>query len=614
MAYEIVCTLGKFDIPVLQDQPDFLVDLLQSNIMLLGAPQSGKTNLLRLIINILHKKCCEETEQIFLLDFGGALAAYKDMPLVAAYFDSSNEEYVKRIFKILERKLQKNIEALSGIGYAAMEGERPIHTTFIIDNFNAFMEEPRYAGYLEKFSRLARDGISKGITIVISASDTKGLFPYMKYFAQRIAVNVRDDVYSEFFGRKVTGIGNIVGRGYANVTYSKHIPPERRAKLDLSCPYELHLNTAEPITGEAFLAALDTKFERLEIPPRTGSPFRYHVKRYESFPKDFDEAQYKRFLPDGTDGTEQNSYQVAVGLDYTEFHPVICDFLQSRCLAIYAKRDFGAPQLLRRLVEQLMKKSKRKLVLFDDGRNQLADLKKQFENETELYISRFAEKDVRRAVEQTAAGAFGQRLTPTMASKVGGKLPEPSGGTISKKLSPMQQMIQYIHEHCLDLGNFADRLYLSQPLVKTDVRDGRIPRGCEDVEKDPTVFVMHSKMLYSSAAENKVFLQFIMPMLADLAEQRDYIFIFSDVQRMADSEMNVQFKGIVRTAFVLDSIADFVAERGQKTVFSDMDVKMLRSDYAKSERGDAFFYDVEADDLRKLRLIDQPAHKTESEA
>ena len=74
---KIICRIGKYDIPVIQRQPDFNVDLLKSNIILFGSPQSGKTNLIKLIINILHKKMQTTNEQIFILDFGGALSEYK---------------------------------------------------------------------------------------------------------------------------------------------------------------------------------------------------------------------------------------------------------------------------------------------------------------------------------------------------------------------------------------------------------------------------------------------------------------------------------------------------------------------------------------------------------
>ena len=135
-----MCTLGKYDIPSKQKQSDFRVNLINSNIAVFGSAMSGKTNLLKLIINCLHKKSNEKYERIFILDFSGALVEYKDMPLVSAYFDNSSEEYVKRVFVILETILKQNIKELGSQNFNTGRTEKLPHTTFIIDNLNAFID------------------------------------------------------------------------------------------------------------------------------------------------------------------------------------------------------------------------------------------------------------------------------------------------------------------------------------------------------------------------------------------------------------------------------------------------------------------------------------------
>ena len=68
-------------------------------------------------------------------------------------------------------------------------------------------------------------------------------------------------------------------------------------------------------------------------------------------------------------------------------------------------------------------------------------------------------------------------------------------------------------------------------------------------------------------------------------------------------ETNTVFNSVVGTVFLLDSIAEFAGERGQKTVFGNMDVKALKEDYAPCEKGDGYFYDIEADQLLKAKFI-----------
>lgn len=108
------CTMGRFDIPIIQMQPPFTVDLLDSNVALFGTAMSGKTTFIKTMINILHKQYDENREQIFILDFGGALSEYGELPLVSAYFDNSNEEYVKRVFKLMDNILKENVRELNG--------------------------------------------------------------------------------------------------------------------------------------------------------------------------------------------------------------------------------------------------------------------------------------------------------------------------------------------------------------------------------------------------------------------------------------------------------------------------------------------------------------------
>ena len=62
-----LCAVGKYDIPSKQKQSTFQVDLLNSNVAIFGSALSGKTNLLKLLINCLHKRSNERNEQIDIL-------------------------------------------------------------------------------------------------------------------------------------------------------------------------------------------------------------------------------------------------------------------------------------------------------------------------------------------------------------------------------------------------------------------------------------------------------------------------------------------------------------------------------------------------------------------
>jgi DNA segregation ATPase FtsK/SpoIIIE and related proteins len=573
------CTLGVFDIPIIQLQPPFVVDLLDSNIALFGLAMSGKTTFVKMLVNILHKQYDESQEQVFILDFGGALSEYKELPLVSAYFDNSNEEYVKRVFKIMDNLLKDNIRQLNGKNFRDSEIQ-PIHTTFIIDNLNAFMEEPRYTAYQEKLAKLCRDGLSKGITIVVTAVDTKGLTSYLGNFKQKIAFDMPGDKYSEIFTGKVGMIGNNPGHGFANVTvkpkgvtgtFRMNLPYEVQTTL----PYNMEGNSTKANTEETFVEKLKVKF-RYE-----NNTYLKSVKKYQTFPKELTRDEYDTLKQTPEDMENESKEIVSVGLDYVDFYPVTVDLEQSHVIAIYGKKDFGKTNLLNLLVDGFIKqKQDAQIILFDDGRNQLKPLYESYKDKVDCtIINKFEEVE----------------------------LALNDGTKNIKKLSPLQQFYVYLNENHITLdkrflGAFygtSKEMARDQPNIKGYLQ---VP-DCKNRGDQFTIFVIQSKLVYLSLLENKRFIETILPQLVAEAKERGYVFIFSDVQKISDGEQNTFFNNVISNAFLLDNIAEFAGDRGQKTVFGNMDIKALKEDYARCEKGDGYFFDIEADNLLKLKFI-----------
>ena len=564
---KMICTLGKFDIPVIQQQPPFRVDLLDSNIMLFGSSMSGKTTFLKNLINILHKKYDEKCEQIFILDFDGALSEYRSMPLVSAYYDNSNEEYVKRIFRILEGILKENIKVLDGRNFReAAEGRQPVHTTFIIDNFNAFMDEQRYSAYHEKFARISRDGISKGISIVVTASETRGTAMFSGSFRQKIAYEMPAEAYSEIFVSKAGIIGNNAGHGFANVTIK---PDNITGTFKMNLPYEVQTSKPEEVSAPDFCTNLRKKFGYSE----DEKEFLRHVKRNKTFPKELTMEEFYVFAD--RNSAEKPGLSVNVGLDYLKFEPVSVDFEKTHVIAIYGKKEFGKTNLLRLLCNGIAEKeASARFVFFDDGREQLKEICSEMASSHEtVMINKFETAELERK----------------------------DGTSLKKKLSPLQQFYIYLNSRHIELDKkfLAPYYDLSDQLKK----DYELVPDCNAADDRLTVFVIQSKQIYLNSVECRRFINYIMPQMAAMADEKRYIFIFSDVQKISDGEQNAFFNNLITASFLLDNIAEFAGERGQKTIFGNMDVKYLKEEYAICELGDGYYYDVEADKLQKVKFI-----------
>lgn len=599
----MVCTLGQYDIPIIQKQPLFNVDLLDRNIALFGAAMSGKTNFIKMLIQTLHMISCEKEEQIFILDFGGALASYKEFPLVAAYFDNSNEEYIKRAFKIIEEIMRKNTRTLDGKNFSAYNGdEQLLHTTFIIDNLNAFQDEPRYAAYQEKFAKICRDGLSKGVTVVFTASDTKGLNSYLNSFGQKIALEMPADKYMDIFNSKVTEIGAIPGRGFANVTMK---PENIEGTFRMNAPYELQCFIADSCEeSTSYMKELQNKF----MYDDENYNYKKHVKKYLTFSGDLTFSEYDRLkqTPKIKEKKSENTpCPVSVGLDYIDFYPVTVDFSESRVIGIYGKKEYGKSNLLRLILDELFKKkSYARFVFFDDGRKEL----EEFYNKCRslgLDCKEFIESKKNMKLPPDEADSLEFDMSNGFMDIIDSKK---SQGSISKTVSPYQQFYHFINDNYMDLTwNGMSNSQLHSPIatyIYSEAHADLMPSYDENRHPiKPTVFVLQSKMLYLSANGEKQFINNILPKLAAIAEEEDLIFIFTDIQKITDQETNNFFNNTLSAVFLLDNIAEFAAERGQKSVFGSMDVKGLKEEYARCEKGDGYYYDIEADKLVKMKFI-----------
>ena len=198
--------LGRYDDPENQNQDNYDVDLYTSNLAIIGSAMSGKTTLLKTLIVRLHQVVqTSAPEEIYILDFSNNLELYRTLPYVVAYFDALNDENVRRLFNVLEKKFYKNIKNLSGKSYVDLPDKSKIpHTTLILDGLNTFYTEDRYSAYQEILQKLARDGLSKGISIVFTANDNSGgINRLLQSFNRVIGFDLSKDKFSELFSGKI---------------------------------------------------------------------------------------------------------------------------------------------------------------------------------------------------------------------------------------------------------------------------------------------------------------------------------------------------------------------------------------------------------------------------
>ncbi len=510
--------IGIYDNLDDQTQPVLYTDPAAENIIVFGGHSSGKTTLIKTLLVRLHESLDDTRERdVFILDFGGNLGQYRDLTSVAACFDNSNEENVRRVFKTVETKLEKNTKLLASRQFLEVwnsdEAEKPAHLMLIIDNLNSFYADERYEAYQDYLSKFCRDGLSKGLSLVFTASELSGgVTRLLGSFSRKFALDGSSDKYMDIFGIRIKEPMKNPGRGITLVNGNprefQFFLPFRDEKQDL------------PMFIEALRG----------VPSAT--------EKIKAFDGDLTEENFFDYLSGSFDADTGADCPV-VGLDYYDHLPVTLNMHEAHAIAIYGKKKFGKTNLLTLLIQFIRKNHPEYRIVFcDDGRRQLADL-----------------------YEQSPKNCV--------------------------YLTTLEEVYDY-----LDKNGYAAKM-----------ERGIINKEFVPQNTPGTVFVLQSKLLFQSSGAQ--LLKNVFPKMTAVAEEKKYWFIYSDVRKISNNDRDTEssLNNSISVAFLLDNIAEFISDRGSRSVFGEMDPKELKNEYARCEIGDGFYFDIEADELKKMKFI-----------
>ncbi len=532
--------LGRYDDPANQLQADYTVDLCKSNLAIFGSSMSGKTTLIKTLLVRLHQRTdAPEDEEVYILDFSNNLILYGGLPCVVGYFDGSREENVRRVFRRVEERLAENIKNLRGSVYAELNRDerdpksRIVHVTLILDGLNTFYGNERYALYQDELLKLARDGLSKGVTVVVTAADSSaGGGRLLNCFSRIVAFDIPQERYTDLFGYKVEKPPNMKGRGIANRDATAY-------EFHGYFPYDSDLyvgNKGEEDALSALKTVLQKRYRDYEV---------LQKRKMRVFSDVLDEENWKPLCPHVPFFTPGF---LTVGLDYYTFDPVTIELRKARCIAIYGRKGAGKTNLLRLLLRGAREIPRVRFVLWDDGRGELEKVKDLTDGANTVEVSS------RQEFEEVIRGYF--------------DLPED--------------------------------IY-SAP--EFDERSGRhAPAPVDD--RPFTVFVVQSREAYQyiPGGSGRHLLVRMQPFI-DSAVSGKVLFVFSDVQRIPSADIYSFFNYSIARAFLLYDIADFVRDRGNGTVFSNMDQAELKERFGLCDQGDGFLYDLEKADIQKIKII-----------
>ena len=178
--WKVETGVGFYDDPENQRQDLYTVNFAKTgNILLFGAPNTGKTTFLQTLCYGLINRYSPAEVNLYFLEFSAhKFTVFEQAPHVGGIIrDNDNTERVDKFFMMITRMLDERKRLLGDIGfteYLSIHGIDSVPAVFIIlDGFNSFTTRmgDKYHGLI---GQIAKEGINNGIYIIISAGGIGG--------------------------------------------------------------------------------------------------------------------------------------------------------------------------------------------------------------------------------------------------------------------------------------------------------------------------------------------------------------------------------------------------------------------------------------------------------
>lgn len=353
--------IGVFDDPDNQVQGSALLDINNKNTFIVGSSQYGKTNLLQCLIRAISSAYTPKQANIYILDFASmVLKSFEDLSHVGGVVCSTEDEKLKNLFKLLYSEIAERKDKLVTVGVSSYSSYLEAgfddipHIYLFVDNLNALME--LYLQDEDNLLNIIREGISVGITVVVTCSQTAGIsYKYLSNFANKIGLYCNDNnEYVTVFEHASIVPDEVPGRCVLEID-----------KRLLECQTYLAFDGEKEIERvtkiHEYIATINSDYKGIKAKIIPSIP---KILTADAIQEDFNASV--------------DEYSLPIGLTYTDVTPFYLNLAQLSILGLCGKANTGHRNFIDYIIHCLEKNpqtASSKIVILDDFSRKFGHLK-----------------------------------------------------------------------------------------------------------------------------------------------------------------------------------------------------------------------------------------------